>query len=67
MSAHEAGLADMLTLARIEGWAPRNLALLGVQPQRLEWGLQLSEQVAQSVPAVCRAAVETVLTWQAAA
>jgi len=67
MSAHEAGLADMLTLARIEGWAPRNLALLGVQPQRLEWGLQLSEQVAQSVPAVCRAAVETVLIWQAAA
>ncbi|MEJ1975485.1 MAG: hypothetical protein WDN49_04780 [Acetobacteraceae bacterium] len=66
MSAHEAGLADLLTLAWLEGWAPMRLALLGIQPQRIDWGEQLSEPVAQSLPAACCAVVQTVLAWQAA-
>ncbi|MFY9656437.1 MAG: hydrogenase maturation protease [Methylocystis sp.] len=65
MSAHEAGLSDMLTMAWLEGWAPVRLALLGIQPQRIDWGEQLSESVAKSVPAACRAIVRTILTWQA--
>jgi hydrogenase maturation protease len=65
MSAHEAGLVDILTLARLEGWAPERLALLGIQPQRIDWGEQLSEPVARSLPTACRAVVSTVLTWQA--
>jgi hydrogenase maturation protease len=67
MSAHEAGLVDLLTLARLEGWAPARLALLGIQPQLIDWGEQLSEPVARSVPAACRLALETVLAWEEAA
>jgi hydrogenase maturation protease len=67
MSAHEAGLADMLTLAALEGWAPKHLALLGVHPQRIDWGETLSEPLAQSVPAACRAVIAQVLSWQEAA
>jgi hydrogenase maturation protease len=66
MSAHEAGLVDLLTLARLEGWAPTRLALLGIQPQRIEWDEALSAPVSRSVPAACRVVVETVLAWQAA-
>jgi len=65
MSAHEAGLVDLLTLARLDGWAPVRLALLGIQPQRIDWGEQLSGPVARSFPAACRAVVRTVLAWQA--
>jgi hydrogenase maturation protease len=65
--AHEAGLLDLLTLAQIDGWTPRRLALLGLQPRRIDWGEQLSETLAQRVPLACRAAIEVVLTWQAAA
>jgi hydrogenase maturation protease len=65
-SAHEAGLIDLLTLARLEGWAPAHLALLGIQPQLIDWGEQLSEPVAQAVPTACRTAVQTVLDWQTA-
>jgi len=65
-SAHEAGLVDLLTLARLEGWAPARLALLGIQPQLIDWGEQLSEPVAHSVPTACRTAVQTVLAWQTA-
>jgi hydrogenase maturation protease len=67
MSAHEAGLVDLLTLARLDGWTPARLALLGIQPQLIDWGEQLSEPVARSLPAACRAAVQTVLAWQAEA
>jgi hydrogenase maturation protease len=65
-SAHEAGLADLLTLAWLEGWAPVRLALLGIQPQRINWGERLSEPVARAVPAACQAVVRIVLAWQAA-
>lgn len=67
MSAHEAGLADLLTLARLEGWVPAHLSLLGIQPQRIDWGETLSDAVAQTVPAACRVAIAKVLSWQAAA
>jgi hydrogenase maturation protease len=67
LSAHEAGLVDLLTMARLEGWQPANLALLCVQPERIDWGEELSESVARSVPSACRAAIQTTLNWQAAA
>ncbi|WP_294532697.1 hydrogenase maturation protease [uncultured Rhodoblastus sp.] len=66
LSAHEAGLNDFLTMARLEGWKPANLALLGVQPERIDWGETLSETVARSVPSVCRTIIQTALAWQAA-
>jgi hydrogenase maturation protease len=67
ISAHEAGLADLLTLARLEGWAPLRLALLGIQPHCIDWGEQLSEPVARSLPAACQAVLRTVRAWQAVA
>jgi len=67
MSAHEAGLSDMLTLARLEGWAPRHLALLAVQPETIDWGDALSEALARSVPTACRQATDKVLSWLATA
>jgi len=65
MSAHEAGLLDLLTLARLERWSPMRLALLGIQPDRVDWGEELSEPVARALPLACRAIVQTVLSWQA--
>jgi hydrogenase maturation protease len=67
MSAHEAGLADLLTLAQLDGWAPRRLALLAIQPQRIDWADRLSESVARALPAACAVAIATVLEWRAAA
>jgi hydrogenase maturation protease len=63
-SAHEAGLIDLLTLARLDGWTPAHLALLGIQPRRVDWGEQLSEPVARALPAACRTVVRTALAWQ---
>ena len=65
LSAHEAGLVDLLVMAMAEGWAPAHFALLGVQPERIDWGVELSEPVAQAIPTVCRAVIQTALSWQA--
>jgi hydrogenase maturation protease len=67
MSAHEAGLVDLLTLARLEGWSPLRLALLGIQPQFVDWGQRLSPPVSRSLPVACRAVIRTARAWQAAA
>ncbi len=67
MSAHEAGLVDLLTLARLEGWVPARLALLGIQPKLVDWGDRLSLPVSRSLPVACRAVIRTARAWQAAA
>ena len=66
ISAHEAGLADLLTLARLEGFAPRHLALIAIQPQTIDWGETLSPQVAAAAASACPLAVQTALGWVAA-
>ena len=52
-SVHEAGLADVLAMARLKDWLPHHRALITVQPQRVEWGEQLSEPVAAALPGLC--------------
>ena len=65
ISAHEAGLADLLTLARLEGFAPKHLALLGIQPQTVDWGESLSPPVASAAALACQLAIETACSWVA--
>jgi len=67
VSAHEAGLIDLLTLAKLEGCAPAHLALLGIQPQNIDWSEVLSPDVARALDPACRVAIDTVLQWQLAA
>jgi len=66
-SAHEAGLADLLTLAQLAGLAPRFLALLGIQPQTITWRDTLSPAVAQAVQPASRLAARTAQSWHEAA
>ena len=65
-SAHEAGLADLLTLARLEGFRPKYLALLGIQPQTIDWGETLSPPVAAAALAARQLAVSTGQAWVSA-
>ncbi len=64
VSAHEAGLVDLLTLARLEGHSPSHLALLGIQPERIDWGETLSVPLSHALPVACQVAVDTVLRWR---
>jgi hydrogenase maturation protease len=66
-SAHEAGLADLLTLAKLEGFAPRRLALLAIQPRTIDWGEAPSEPVAAALPTARALALQTARAWRQAA
>jgi hydrogenase maturation protease len=64
VSAHEAGLIDLLTLARMDGWKPTRMGVLGIQPRRIDWDARLSETLAGALPAACRMAIDTVRRWR---
>jgi hydrogenase maturation protease len=63
-SAHEAGLADLLGLLKLEALSPRRLALLAIQPQIIDWGVTLSVPVAKAVGPACAMVKKTVIEWR---
>jgi len=66
-SAHEAGLADLLSLARLENLTPRHLAVLAIQPELITWREQLSRPVEQAILPACAMVNATVTAWREAA
>jgi len=63
LSVHEVGLADLLHMARLAGYLPKNRALIGIEPADIDWGMQLSESVSQAIPTVAETAVGLVGAW----
>lgn len=45
MSPHQVGVPDMLFAAKLKGVTPKRLVLLGIQPELLEIGLDLSPTI----------------------
>ena len=56
ISPHEPSINDALILLDFAGTGPRDVTLIGVVPETLEGGLQLSERVAAAVPKAAAAA-----------
>jgi hydrogenase maturation protease len=46
VSPHQMGLKDLLAVAFLQGFAPAEMVLLGVQPASIEMGTDLSPEVA---------------------
>lgn len=49
VSPHQMGLKDLLAVAMLQGFAPREMVLWGVQPEIIEMGLELSPAVSAQV------------------
>lgn len=54
-SVHEVSLSDLFDIARLTDSLPARRALVGIQPERIDWGSELTAPVAAAVP---RAAAE---------
>ena len=52
MSLHELGLAEALTMTRQLECAPENVVVFGIKPKEIGCGLELSKEIAASVPKV---------------
>ncbi len=60
ISLHQLDLQETLGMAKLLGCEPRQVIIFGVEPKNLDWGLDLSPEVASVVPK----AIE--LVWQEA-
>jgi hydrogenase maturation protease len=50
-TVHEVALADLLSAAGLRGHLPRRRALVAIQPESTDWGLDLTASVQAAVPA----------------
>jgi hydrogenase maturation protease len=65
MSLHQTGFQEVLSVARLRGWDPEGLALVGCQPEVLEdYGGSLSETVRRRLPQALGLALETLAGWR---
>lgn len=63
-SVHEVGLTDLRSIAILAGHWPERRAMLGIQPQKLDWGEQPTEPVAAAIPLACQQVNSLIDGWQ---
>ena len=63
VSPHQMGLKDLLLVADLQGYAPREMVLWGVQPGSIEMDIELSPEVAQSMGALQERVLEELEKW----
>jgi hydrogenase maturation protease len=63
LSVHEVGLVDLLQMMALSGQTPRLRALVGVQPETIGWGTEMSPAVAAGVPKASRAVTQVLNQW----
>lgn len=66
-SVHEVSLADLFDIARLTDTLPGQRALIGIEPQQVDWGDQLTPAVAAAVPKVVEQIQELLQRWHEAA
>ena len=57
------GLMDLLDIARLSDTYPANRALIGIQPQLMDWGMQPTQAVHRALPIAVNEAVKLIETW----
>ncbi|MCW8891149.1 MAG: HyaD/HybD family hydrogenase maturation endopeptidase [Sedimenticola sp.] len=62
-SVHEVGLTDLLDIARLSDHYPENRALIGIEPENLDWGEEPTKAVAEAVPKAGRMAIDLIDAW----
>jgi hydrogenase maturation protease len=63
-SVHEVGLSDLMAMALLGDHLPKRRALIAIQPQDTDWGMELSAPVLHSLPLVCDKALELIESWR---
>jgi hydrogenase maturation protease len=62
-SVHEVGLIDLISIARLTEQLPSNRALIGIQPEKVDWGEYPTEAVANAIPHACEHAIKLIREW----
>ncbi len=63
ISPHQMGLADLLAATRLRGTFPRELVLVGVEPEVIDTGLELSPSIAAQMGALVGRVLAELSRW----
>lgn len=63
-SVHEVGLSDLRAIALLAGHWPQRRALIGIQPQKLDWGEYPTDEVAAAIPLACAQVNSLIDGWR---
>ena len=63
-SAHEIGLLDLIHIARITNHLPENRALIGIQPETVDWGMEPTVSVHNALNQASNEALALISHWQ---
>jgi hydrogenase maturation protease len=63
VSPHQMGLKDLLLVADLQGYAPKEMVLWGVQPGSIEMDIELSPEVAGAVTTLQKKVLEELAGW----
>lgn len=63
-SAHEVGLLDLMDIARLTEHLPEHRALIGIQPEKIDWGTEPTTSVKNAIGTAVDEAVTLITQWQ---
>lgn len=62
-SPHEVGLLDLFDIARLTGSLPINRALIGIQPEKIDWAMSPTGAVERALPVAVNHAFDLLVQW----
>ncbi len=63
-SVHEVSLMDLLAIAHLAESLPARRALIGIQPEYLDWSDAPTDAVARAIPLACDMAMDLISQWR---
>jgi hydrogenase maturation protease len=63
-SVHEVSLMDLLSIAALSEQLPPQRALIGIQPEIVDWGEAPSVKVQAAIPHACAQVLSLIKAWQ---
>ena len=63
-SVHELGLSDILDALRLCGDLPAHRALVGIEPEQMDWGTEPTQTVAAAIPSATARIRDLVPDWR---
>jgi len=63
-SVHELGLSDIMDALRLCDDLPSNRALIGIEPEDMDWGTEPTEKVAAAIPGAVNCVRDLIRDWR---
>ncbi|KUO59888.1 MAG: hypothetical protein APF84_03145 [Gracilibacter sp. BRH_c7a] len=64
LSLHQMGFAEVLFWGEFMGISPDEIIVVGIQPQSLDWGIELTETIQKSVPKAIEIVLNYIENWK---